>query len=97
MRVVILAAPLGLHKWTDRTCRKAFFIKTMLPSENYDYSGNAKNCLSATTCPTSIGIISCGSAKGSNIEGLLGKADALMYEQKRAKAFARRDAGDAQA
>lgn len=45
----------------------------------------------------SIGIISCGSATGANIEGLLGKADALMYEQKRAKAFARRDAGGAQA
>jgi len=45
----------------------------------------------------SIGIISCGSAKGSDIEGLLGKADALMYEQKRAKAFSRRDAGGARA
>ena len=45
----------------------------------------------------SIGIISCGSAKGSNIEGLLGKADALMYEQKRAKALSRKDAGGAQA
>jgi diguanylate cyclase (GGDEF)-like protein len=45
----------------------------------------------------SIGIISCGSGTGSNIEGLLGKADALMYKQKRAKALARRDAGGAQA
>ena len=45
----------------------------------------------------SIGIISCGSTMESDIENLLGKADALMYEQKRAKIFSRRDAGGAQA
>jgi diguanylate cyclase (GGDEF)-like protein/PAS domain S-box-containing protein len=45
----------------------------------------------------SIGIISCASAKSSDIESLLGKADALMYEQKRAKALSRREAGGAQA
>lgn len=45
----------------------------------------------------SIGIISCGSAKGSDIEGLLGKADALMYEQKRAKTLSRKNMGGAQA
>lgn len=37
----------------------------------------------------SIGIVSSASAKDSNIETLLGKADALMYEQKRNKIFSR--------
>jgi len=45
----------------------------------------------------SIGIISCGSARDSDLEGLLGKADALMYEQKRARTLGRKDAGGAQA
>ena len=45
----------------------------------------------------SIGIVSQGSAKSSDIEGLLGKADALMYEQKRAKTLSRREMGGGQA
>ena len=45
----------------------------------------------------SIGIISCGTDGESNIESLLGRADALMYEQKRAKTLSRKDAGGGQA
>ena len=45
----------------------------------------------------SIGLISCGTDRESNIEALLGKADALMYEQKRAKTLSPKDAGGGQA
>lgn len=45
----------------------------------------------------SIGIVSHGTAKSGDIEGLLRAADALMYEQKRAKTLSRRDMGGAQA
>ena len=39
----------------------------------------------------SIGIVSHGSAKSADIEGLLRAADTLMYEQKRAKSLSRKD------
>jgi diguanylate cyclase (GGDEF)-like protein/PAS domain S-box-containing protein len=44
----------------------------------------------------SIGIISTSSAGGVDIETLLGKADTLMYQHKRAKALARNGAAGAQ-
>ena len=40
----------------------------------------------------SIGIVSSSSVKGLSIEALLGKADGLMYQQKRAKMPSRKDA-----
>ena len=45
----------------------------------------------------SIGIVSSSSATSPHIEALLEKADALMYQQKRAKSLSRRDAAGAQA
>ena len=44
----------------------------------------------------SIGIVSASSADGLDIEGLLRKADALMYQQKRAKPLMRNGAAGAQ-
>jgi diguanylate cyclase (GGDEF)-like protein len=45
----------------------------------------------------SIGIVSSSSATSLHIDALLEKADALMYQQKRAKTLSRRDAAGAQA
>jgi diguanylate cyclase (GGDEF)-like protein/PAS domain S-box-containing protein len=49
------------------------------------------------TLSFSIGIVSASSAEGLDIETLLGRADTLMYEHKRAKSPARNDAAGAQA